>query len=654
MSWYTNQKTMTKLITAFAIVSIVMMVVGYVGYSNMEAINEGVADVYEGNLIPFTKVSAIRADLLSMLKVTRDHVLADDPSAMARFRSAIADYDKDLREKLVEYKKGHLTKEEEEALKRFEQNYQQYVALREKCLDLSAEGKKDEAIEFIQDPATAAMVSTAMEAVTLLEDANVKAAGEQVQEDLAVFGDATRQIVISIIFGIALAMGLGVFVALLISRPLSAMAAVARNISEGDIDQKVEVRSKDEVGQLAEAFREMIKYIRGVADVSQSLAKGDLTVEVAPRSNRDVLGSAFAAMVSNLRDTIGQVSESAGALAASSDQLSGAAQQAGGATQQISATIQQVAKGAGEQTRAVTESATVVGQMSSAIEQVATNAQSVSEASAEAARSAKEGSDTVGRAVKAVTRIREAIIPAAEKVKELGVKSSEIGNIVEVIDDIAEQTNLLALNAAIEAARAGEHGKGFAVVADEVRRLAERSSRATKEIANLISSVQAGTEQAVAAMDEGAMRVEEGSSLAAEAGASLQQILRAAEVANEQMQGISAAAQQMSASSMTVVRAIDNISSISEENAAAAEEVSAATEEMSAQVEEMAASAQSLAEMADSLKRLVARFRLQEDSFLQEDSGSGVVMRRRKGDWESKDALTGAKSAERRFLKTAG
>jgi methyl-accepting chemotaxis protein len=243
-------------------------------------------------------------------------------------------------------------------------------------------------------------------------------------------------------------------------------------------------------------------------------------------------------------------------------------------------------------------------------------------------------------------RIKDTIEPAAAKVKELGERSAEIGSIVEVIDDIAEQTNLLALNAAIEAARAGEHGKGFAVVADEVRRLAERSSKATKEISQLITAVQNGTAEAVAAMNEGTQEVEEGSKLALDAGKSLADILTAVEATNNQVQMISSAAQQMTASSTAVVKSTDNISSISEENAAAAEEVSASTEEMSVQVEDMAASAESLTKMAENLKVLVGRFNLAAPGGQSETHPQGSA-------WRVKEPVYLRQTGDKRARKLA-
>jgi methyl-accepting chemotaxis protein len=238
---------------------------------------------------------------------------------------------------------------------------------------------------------------------------------------------------------------------------------------------------------------------------------------------------------------------------------------------------------------------------------------------------------------------------SSAKVQEMGMRSDEIGAIVETIDDIAEQTNLLALNAAIEAARAGEQGKGFAVVADEVRKLAERSSRATKEIADLIGEVQAGTEEAVKAMQIGAREVETGADLASRSGAALDDIAAAVASSNaavarivtamDEMQGSSsglvsasdaiaaiaqetnAAAESMTDSAEQVAHAVESIAAISQENAASAEEVSAATEEMTAQAEEVVASASAMSDMAAQLEGLAGRFQIGDAAYGSAENG---------------------------------
>ncbi|GAB4520991.1 MAG: hypothetical protein Kow0047_32080 [Anaerolineae bacterium] len=243
--------------------------------------------------------------------------------------------------------------------------------------------------------------------------------------------------------------------------------------------------------------------------------------------------------------------------------------------------------------------------------------------------------------IRGMATIKDKVALSAQKVQEMGARSDQIGAIVQTIEDIAEQTNLLALNAAIEAARAGEQGRGFAVVADEVRKLAERSARATKEIADLVASIQHTVSEAVAAMDEGAHEVEAGVQRAHEAGEALNQLLKAAEASNrygqqaweatQKMSTLSsgvmsaienvsavveentASTEQLAASSGTISEAMESVASISEENSAAAEEVSAATEQMSAQAQEVSASAQMLAQIARELQEVISQFRLSDE-----------------------------------------
>lgn len=440
-----------------------------------------------------------------------------------------------------------------------------------------------------------------------------------------------------------------------VAKPLNQMVQVASAIAEGKINQRIEHHSADETGLLAEAFRKMLAYMQEMAQVARRITQGDLTVRVSPRSAEDELGQAFATMITSLQHTVRQMAHTSATLASTSQQLTAAIEQSSRGTQDVAKGSEQLARNASEAATAVDELESAIQQVKTgsemqkqsaaeaeegmkqaaqAVEEVARSAQHMSSSAQQAAAVAQTGGQAVQETIQTMSRVQEQTQVSAQRVKELDRLGQQIGVIVETIEQIAEQTNLLALNAAIEAARAGEHGRGFAVVADEVRKLAEQAAASTKEIGTLIASVRHGVEQAVQAMEHTREEVDSGFARSNAASEALAQIVQAAQTVASEVEGVTAIAQQMSASVQQVLASVSSVRAAAEENAMAvqamgahaqqvaetistvasiSEEAAASAQEISASAQQVSAASQELSAMALQLQQIVQRFRLEEE-----------------------------------------
>ena len=352
-----------------------------------------------------------------------------------------------------------------------------------------------------------------------------------------IFASVAAGVLVLVVWGLALVRG--------VSKALNSMITMVKDVAEGegDLTKRLEIISRDELGDLAKWFNLFLEKIHGI---------------------------------------ISQVSGTAAQVASASEELSS------------SAALQ--AQGADTQKNQTSHVATAMQQMSSTVQRVSDSCTRAAQASRQAAETAREGGSVVETALTTMHSIAEAVTSTSKKMGDLGKSSEKIGRVAAVIDDIADQTNLLALNAAIEAARAGEEGRGFAVVADEVRKLAERTTTATKEIAQMIKTIQDGTRNAVDALETGSRQVEEGVASTARAGESLQKIIHMSEEVGSMITHIAAAATEQSGAAAEVNRNMDQISELVKESAVASQE--------------SAKACQDLSELAMALENMVGNFKL--------------------------------------------
>jgi len=677
-----NLRTGTKLFLSFGIVIILMIATFVVGFYSLNTMNDMESTLFHQRTLPIQLITTANSAMYTMRGDVYKYILI--PAERSTIKAAYQTDITTINSSITQYKANPLTPEETKALGEFDTGWSHYQQTSAACLSLVDENKSDEALKTVEDGGSVANARKEIgAALTNLINLNLTDATLLDTQSDATANTNQYVLIFTAGLGVLLALVFVFTITRSITVPLKTVVKISKGLSEGDLGRdiseaekdKVRLR-KDEIGELGNAFDGLMQYLQETGKAAQTIADNDLTVSIQPKGQKDEMRQAFAKMVTSLRQSLGEVAQNSIQLGEASATLAAAADQAGQATSEIAATIQQVAKGITQETQSITQMTSSVEQMSSAISSVAAGAEeqakanqkaselttqisaavqqlnqnvlSVTQEATQAKSTAQGGVNKVQLTLKGMEDIRSKVGLSAEKVAEMGRHSEQIGVIVETIDDIASQTNLLALNAAIEAARAGEQGKGFAVVADEVRKLAERASGSTKEIGALIKGIQRTVSEAVSAMRDGTREVETGVTRASEAGEALESILKSVDAVTQQAQQAASAAARMNASTDELVAAMDavstivekntastvdmqsdsgrvtqgieNIAAVSEENSAAIEEVSASTEEMSAQVEEVTASAKSLEEMALILKTLVTRFKLD-----QEDSSQAVI-----------------------------
>jgi len=426
----------------------------------------------------------------------------------------------------------------------------------------------------------------------------------------------------------AISIALVLFLSFLITRnivaPIVILNDAALKVASGDLNVSVEINRKDEIGILSGSFKNMMQNIKDsneklvlernsiakkveeavheseeqksylsenvnrILKEMDRFAEGDLTVNLETHDKGDIgrLFNGFNRAANNIRNLVRKLTEAVQATASSSSE--------------ISSSTEEMAAGAHEQSSQTGEIAAAIEQMTKTIIETTRNASQAASNAKKAGEIAASGGKTVEDTVNGIIRIADVVNKSSDTVKQLGKNSDQIGEIIQVIDDIADQTNLLALNAAIEAARAGEQGRGFAVVADEVRKLAERTTKATKEIADMIKQIQNDTSDAVIQMKYGTEEVEKGKELARKAGESLKDIINASVSVVDDVNQVASASEEQSATADQISKNIESISNV--------------TNESSAGIQQIARAAEDLNRLTDGLQNLIGMFKLNDNS----------------------------------------
>ncbi|ETT48442.1 methyl-accepting chemotaxis protein [Paenibacillus sp. FSL P4-0338] len=529
MKWFYNLKTSVKLISSFLIVAVILSFVGLYGLSNLGSINKSLDDMYVNNLVPVSSLQSSQNSFSVMRGIVRDLYIKQTPQER---QQRVEDYKREKQnvlDSIAAFRKTKLSPESVQTIAPFEAAWNEYLLTYDSLVSLALSGQDEKLLEMLRSSTLNSQGDTLKQILNDLILTNTREA-DQARQAGAVLYSSSRNITLGIIIGaVILCILLGYIISRIISNPLAKVVKVLSKVADGDLRSQSDIDTRDEIGILAAKVNEM---------------------------------------VASLRKTVGSILLHSQSLSA--------------AAEEISASTQEVASGS---TTTADDAGTIselFKELSSAIHSVAQNTEQASMISDETVTIAENGNSIIQESMESM----QAVSGQMAKLEE---DSQKVGEIIDVIEDIADQTNLLALNAAIEAARAGEQGRGFAVVADEVRKLAERSGEATKQITSIIKGMQVNTRYSVSAVQESA-------ELSQKTGVSFHQIVTMVNSAGQKISEIAAASEEQAAQSTNVLAAVESISATTQQSAASSEET--------------ASSAQSLASLAEELQSTVSSFRL--------------------------------------------
>ena len=522
-----NLNIAPRAFLGFAFIALLVIALGVFAVNRMTIIRQASIDMDTNQVPSVTQLGVVTENVLR-LRILSFRVLTNrEPASLQEAQTRIGVLVEKVRKAQASYAALPAGPEEREIYQTFSTTLDNYLQAQNQMMELSRQDKLEELRALINTRIKEGtdQMGEQLNKLIAINGADAKAAAIEAGEHYN--SGITGIIIVAVIAALAT-----VLLAWLLTRsivtPLNRAVLAAQTIASGNLSKAIEVDGKDEPARLLEAL---------------------------------------AAMQSNLRKTI--------------EQIAGSATQLGAAAEELSAVTEEASRGLQQQNNEIEQAATAVNEMTAAVEEVARNAVSTSEASNQSTHAAREGRDQVVKTVDAIQTMTHDVQNTAQMIEGLAAQGRDIGKVLDVIRAIAEQTNLLALNAAIEAARAGEAGRGFAVVADEVRALAHRTAQSTQEIEKMVAGIQNGTGEAVSSMQQSNQRTQTTLEMARAAGVALEQITQSIHQINERNLVIASASEEQAQVSREVDRNLVNIRDLATQSAAGANQTSAATHELS-------------------------------------------------------------------------
>ncbi|MGE7950732.1 methyl-accepting chemotaxis protein [Lysinibacillus xylanilyticus] len=566
-----NLSIRKKILTLITSAVVFLLIISFNGFYYINDMAKKSSEMYDESLLPIEYISQLGSNFSDIDAYILELMITKDANRNTELLANISKSGESIRDLLIKFEDSYTGKEDEKKLlESLKSNLDGYFSTMTNIINLANKNQNEEAYSAYTKASDDLIKKVETDTDKLIalcvDDADqLNKINEQNQSTTMLISAILS--VLAIIFFITLA----TWIARLIVNPVKELQATMLKAGDGDLTVQGTYSSKDEIGQLTLSFNSMIN---------------------------------------NIRTTVTKVNETANHVASASEELNANAAETTKATEMVAITMETIAHGSVEQLKNVSNTSNTVNELSTGVQQVAGNAQAVSELSGDSLSLVINGMNAADQMNQQMMDITERVKGLSEVVDLLGKRSNDIGQIIDSITAIAKQTNLLALNAAIEAARAGEHGKGFAVVADEVRKLAEQSAASSNQIEVLISETQKDTQKAVESMKLVTVGVNEGIKTTENTRTTFAAIQGAIQDVTMQVEEVSAAVEQMAAGTEEIVGSMNTIHSITKSTTAGTESISATTEEQTASMEEISSSAYALANLADELRDLAAQFRV--------------------------------------------